>query len=233
MQDKVLVPVSLSSLLYLWGLSQLGVACMPGTIAWSIARSEQMGTACVNGVFPEGGSHGRVAGATGINSFTAQPGFVAGALISSWQTDCVLNVDAGSSIPNISTWEVFLEYQVPFGVSIMTLLPVLLNTWEGIRLNGVENFFFLSLTSTWSPTWISDCFVFLALSVHALVFSFTLTSLYVAISLQLWQFCQLNNYNSLDFSSSWHDQYLGTYLHIFLILLTVISYSLGNVGPLH
>ena len=107
-----------------------------------------MGTACVNGVFPEGGSHGRVAGATGINSFTAQPGFVAGALISSWQTDCVLNVDAGSSIPNISTWEVFLEYQVPFGVSIMTLLPVLLNTWEGIRLNGVENFFFLSLTST-------------------------------------------------------------------------------------
>ena len=45
LQDKVFVPVSLSSLLYLRGLSQLGVACVPGTVAPSIARSEQMGTA--------------------------------------------------------------------------------------------------------------------------------------------------------------------------------------------
>ena len=45
LQDKVPVPASLSGLLYLGGLSQLGVACMPGTVAPSIARSEQMGTA--------------------------------------------------------------------------------------------------------------------------------------------------------------------------------------------
>ena len=40
-------------------------------------------------------------------------------------------------------------------------------------------FVFLSFTSTRSP----NCLVFLALSVYALVFSFTLTSLYVAISM--------------------------------------------------
>ena len=45
LQDKVLVPVSLSGLLYLLGLSQLGVACMPCTVAPSVSRSEQIGTA--------------------------------------------------------------------------------------------------------------------------------------------------------------------------------------------
>ena len=44
-------------------------------------------------------------------------------------------------------------------------------------------FVFLSFTSTQLPTLISDCFVFLALSAYALAFSFTLTSLYVAISM--------------------------------------------------
>ena len=59
-----------------------------------------------------------------------------------WLTDSVSNVDAGSSIPNFSTWEVFLEYWVPLGVSIMTLLPVLLTIWDYIGLNGVENLSF-------------------------------------------------------------------------------------------
>ena len=129
LQDKVLVPESLRSLLYLWGLSQLGVACVPGTVARSIARSEQMGTALfpfytLNGVFLEGGSCSRVAFSC------SSTWFYCGCSNFIWLTDSVLNVDAGSFIPNFSTWEVFLEYWVPLGVSIMTLLPVLLTTWD-------------------------------------------------------------------------------------------------------
>ena len=36
----------------------------------------------------------------------------------------------------------FLVFWVPLGVSIMTLLPVLLTTWDYIGLNGVENLSF-------------------------------------------------------------------------------------------
>ena len=61
---------------------------MPGTVAPSIAISEQMGTALfpfymlvLMGVFLEGGLCSRVVGAKGINSLAAQPGFVVGALI--------------------------------------------------------------------------------------------------------------------------------------------------------
>ena len=95
---------------------------------------------CVNGVFFEGGSRSRVVGAMGINCCSTW--FCCRCSNFIWLTDCVSNVDEGLPIPNFSTWEVFLEYWVPLGVSIMTLLPVLLTTWDYIGLNGVENLSF-------------------------------------------------------------------------------------------
>ena len=65
-------------------------------------------------------------------------------------------------------------------------------------------FVILSFTSTRLPTWISDCLVFLALSAYALVFSFTLTSLYVAISMYLRQFCSHLPFNPLTPRSDQH-----------------------------
>ena len=60
----------------------------------------------------------------------------------------------------------------------MTLLPVLLITLYGVWLNGIENLSFLFyLTSSWSPSVISDGFAFAALSAYALVFAFTSVSL--------------------------------------------------------
>ena len=65
----------------------------------------------------------------------------------------------------------------------MTLLPVLLTTWDYIGLNGVENLSFCLSLALDRQLEYQIGFVVLALSVHALVFSFTLTSLYVAISM--------------------------------------------------
>ena len=67
----------------------------------------------------------------------------------------------------------------------MTLLPVLLTTWDYIGLNGVENLSFCLSLALDHQIEYQICFVFLALSVCALVFSFSLTSLYVAISILL------------------------------------------------
>ena len=61
----------------------------------------------------------------------------------------------------------------------MTLLPVLLTTWDYIGLNLS---FCLSLALDHQLEY-QIRFVFLALSEYALVFSFTLTGLYVAISM--------------------------------------------------
>ena len=187
LQDKVLVPVSLSSLLYLWGLSQLGVACLPGTVAPSIARSEQMGTA----LFP---FHTLVLMGYSLKEvhaaewwvpwvlIAAQPGFVVGALISSGWQMCF-------------KWRWRITY--PKFLHVGSISWVLGPTWSfynntvaslanHLGLHWIEwcgEFVILSFTSTQSPNWISDYLVFLALSVYALVFSFTLTSLYVAISM--------------------------------------------------
>ena len=52
-----------------------------------------------------------------------------------------------------------------------------------LGLNGVENLSFCLSLALDPQLEYQICFVFLALSVYALVFSFTLTSLYVAISM--------------------------------------------------
>ena len=162
LQDKVPVPVSLSSLLYLWGLSQLGVACMPGTVAPSITRSEQMGTA----LFPfhtlvlMGYSLKEVHAAEWWVQWVliaAQPGFVIGALISSdWQM-CFK-----------CRWRITYPKFLHVGSISWVLGP----TWSfyndtvaslanHLGLHWIEwcgEFVFLSFTSTWSPTGISDLF---------------------------------------------------------------------------
>ena len=85
-----------------------------------------------------------MAGTAGVNSPDTWPGTVMDTTISSGLADGVSGVDTGSSTINLFTCEVFLEYWVPPGASTMTLLPVLLTTWYGVGLNGVENLSFLS-----------------------------------------------------------------------------------------
>ena len=116
-------------------------------VAPSIARSEQIGTA----LFPfymlvlMGYSLKEVHVAEWCMSWVlihSQLNLVCRCSNFVWLTDCVSNVDVGSSISNFSTWEAFLAFWVPLGVSIMTLLPVLLTIWDYIGLNGVENLSF-------------------------------------------------------------------------------------------
>ena len=105
--------------------------------------------ASADSVLLAGGSFCGVAGTAGVGSLNTWLGTAVGTTIPSGLPDGVSGVGTGSSIINLFTCEVFLEYWVPPGASTMTLLPVLLTTRCGVGLNGVENLSFLScLTST-------------------------------------------------------------------------------------
>ena len=100
--------------------------------------------ACADSVLLVGGSFCGVAGTAGVGSLNTWLGTAVDTTIPSGLPDGVSGVGTGSSIINLFTCEVFLEYWIPPGASTMTLLPVLLTTRYGVGLNGVDSLSFLS-----------------------------------------------------------------------------------------